>query len=380
MADSRLHQLSRSGSASGSTISRATCSTTGGLKRMMEEDAVVGVTSNPTIFQKAISQGDAYDEQLRELLGHETGREGDLPRARGARRRGGLRPAARRCGRAEGPGRLRLDRGRPDPRLRHRRHLRRGDAPARAGRPAEPLREDPRRRSRACRRSRTDRRRPQHQRHAHLLAAAPQRGDGGVHPRARAARRGRRRPAPVARSRASSSRASTPRPTSGSRRSAATTRSGKLAIANAKLAYQHYQQAFSGERWEALEAKGALQQRCLWASTSTKNPAYRDVLYVEELIGPDTVNTMPEETIQAFQDHGEVAATVRRDSTRPQLFEQLAAVGVDYDDVVRPGREAWRSSPTPSRSCSTASGEVRELLADPPPCGGRAGGAGLAGA
>src|SRR3954468_12466855 len=81
---------------------------------------------------------------------------------------------------------------------------------------------------------------------------------------------------------------------------------GKLAIANAKLAYQHYLEAFSGPRWEFLEGKGATKQRCLWASTSTKNPDYRDVIYVEELIGPVTVNTMPLETIKAFQDHGEV--------------------------------------------------------------------------
>ena len=81
---------------------------------------------------------------------------------------------------------------------------------------------------------------------------------------------------------------------------------GKLAVANAKLAYQNYKEIFSGERWEALAAKGATPQWCLWASTSTKNPEYRDVLYVEELIGPDTVNTMPRETIEAFQDHGVV--------------------------------------------------------------------------
>src|SRR5207245_4793482 len=74
---------------------------------------------------------------------------------------------------------------------------------------------------------------------------------------------------------------------------------GRLAIANAKLAYQNYLEAFSGERWAFLAAKGAHTQRCLWASTSTKNPAYRDVLYVEQLIGPETVNTMPQETIEA---------------------------------------------------------------------------------
>jgi len=109
---------------------------------------------------------------------------------------------------------------------------------------------------------------------------------------------------------------------------------GKLAIANAKLAYQHYLEAFSGPRWEFLAGKGARPQRCLWASTSTKNPAYRDVMYVEELIGPDTVDTMPPETIDAFQDHGEVALTLAKGVKKARaLFEGLAAVGVDVDDV-----------------------------------------------
>src|SRR5919197_4364351 len=100
---------------------------------------------------------------------------------------------------------------------------------------------------------------------------------------------------------------------------------GKLGIANAKLAYQNALAAFSGPRWEALGSKGATKQRCLWASTSTKNPEYRDVMYVEELIGPDTVNTMPEETIQAFQDHGRVAETLTQgvDEARKLLDEDL---------------------------------------------------------
>jgi transaldolase len=109
---------------------------------------------------------------------------------------------------------------------------------------------------------------------------------------------------------------------------------GQLAIANAKLAYQAWQELFAGARWEALAARGATPQRCLWASTSTKNPEYRDVLYVEELIGPETVNTMPRETIEAFQDHGEVRATLEEDvEGARELLDQLAAVGVDYADV-----------------------------------------------
>jgi transaldolase len=111
---------------------------------------------------------------------------------------------------------------------------------------------------------------------------------------------------------------------------------GRLGIANAKLAYRHFEEAFSGARWEFLEAKGASKQRPLWASTSTKNPAYRDVMYVEELIGPDTVDTMPPETLEAFADHGEVRGdTVREGVAEAELLlEELRAAGVDYDDVV----------------------------------------------
>jgi transaldolase len=109
---------------------------------------------------------------------------------------------------------------------------------------------------------------------------------------------------------------------------------GKLAVANAKLAYQNYKEIFSGDRWDALVEKGATPQWCLWASTSTKNPEYRDVLYVEELIGAGTVNTMPRETIEAFQDHGEVALTLEDGiDEAKQVFEQVAEAGVDYDDV-----------------------------------------------
>jgi transaldolase len=111
---------------------------------------------------------------------------------------------------------------------------------------------------------------------------------------------------------------------------------GKLAIANAKLAYQTYKEVFSGERWQKLADAGASAQRCLWASTSTKNPDYRDVLYVEELIGPDTVDTMPLETVDAFQDHGEVAPTLDQgvDEAR-DVLKKLEDAGIDYDDVTR---------------------------------------------
>jgi transaldolase len=111
---------------------------------------------------------------------------------------------------------------------------------------------------------------------------------------------------------------------------------GQLAVANARLAYQHYLGVFGDARWAYLTGKGARPQRCLWASTSAKNPAYRDVIYVEELIGPDTVNTMPLETVRAFQEHGEVkvGSLTQGAGEARRLLADLAAAGVDYDDVV----------------------------------------------
>ncbi len=109
---------------------------------------------------------------------------------------------------------------------------------------------------------------------------------------------------------------------------------GKIAIANAKVAYTLYEELFSGGRWQALAKTGARPQRLLWASTSTKNPAYPDVLYVDELIGPDTVNTAPPQTIEAFLDHGTVAITLTKDvdEARAQLAE-LAALGISMEAV-----------------------------------------------
>ena len=110
---------------------------------------------------------------------------------------------------------------------------------------------------------------------------------------------------------------------------------GKLAVANAKLAYQTYKEVFSGDRWEALADKGASVQRPLWASTSTKNPDYPDTIYVEELVGPETVNTMPRELIEAVLDHGNVRGnTIEEDlDGARKVFEDLKAAGIDYDDV-----------------------------------------------
>jgi transaldolase len=112
---------------------------------------------------------------------------------------------------------------------------------------------------------------------------------------------------------------------------------GKAAIANAQLAYEAYTEVFGGDRWKALAGAGAHPQRPLWASTSTKSPEFKDTIYVEELIAPGTVNTMPESVIHAFADHGET----RGDTITPafgdakKVFADLAAVGVDFDDVVK---------------------------------------------
>jgi transaldolase len=109
---------------------------------------------------------------------------------------------------------------------------------------------------------------------------------------------------------------------------------GRAAIANAKLAYRLFQSEIASPRWKALASKGATVQRPLWASTSTKNPAYRDVMYVEQLIGPDTVNTMPPQTIAAFRDHGIVARTVDANVDEAQrMIDTLERNGISMRDV-----------------------------------------------
>ena len=121
---------------------------------------------------------------------------------------------------------------------------------------------------------------------------------------------------------------------SDSERALLTSLKGKVAIANGKLTYQRYQRIFSGPRWEALAARGAQTQRVLWASTSTKNPAYRDVMYIEELIGPDTVNTMPPATIEAFRDHGQLRNSLAENVAGAQkTMDDLAKVGISIKEV-----------------------------------------------
>ena len=109
---------------------------------------------------------------------------------------------------------------------------------------------------------------------------------------------------------------------------------GKIAIANARIAYETFQEIFSGEIWLGLQAKGGRVQRPLWASTSTKNPAYRDVMYVEQSIGPHTINTLPMETLEAFADHGVVARTVDADpKAAHDIIRRFEALGFSLDKV-----------------------------------------------
>ena len=110
---------------------------------------------------------------------------------------------------------------------------------------------------------------------------------------------------------------------------------GRIAVANAKLAYARYQELFEGDAFAPLAVRGAQPQRVLWASTSTKNPAYQDTLYVDELVGPNTVNTMPPATVDAFRDHGVADATALTsdvDRARREI-QRLAELGIDFDQI-----------------------------------------------
>jgi transaldolase/glucose-6-phosphate isomerase len=110
---------------------------------------------------------------------------------------------------------------------------------------------------------------------------------------------------------------------------------GQVAIASAKLAYQHYRQVFGGARWEALAAQGAGTQRLLWASTGVKDPDYSDVRYVEELIGPETVNTVPPATLEAFCDHGVASSRLERDITAArEILEIVRLLGLPLEKIM----------------------------------------------
>ena len=336
MADSRLNQLSALGQSVWIDYLSRDLLRSGELARMIREDAVVGVTSNPTIFQKALAEGDGYDEQMREVLaGQDDLKEvflaleiKDVQDACDL-----LRPVWDATNGKDGYVSIEVD-----PTL----------AFDTDGTIAEAQRLH----------DQVDR--------PNCLVKIPATKDGLPAIEEMIARghninvtlifslrryeevveayhRGLERlvetggdPATVT-SVASFfvSRVDTEADRRLEEVGAPDELKGKLAIANAKLAYARYKELHSGERWQALQDKGAHTQRCLWASTSTKNPAYRDVMYVEELIGPETVDTMPQETIDAFEDHGETALTLEADLDEAhRVFEQIAEAGVDYDDVV----------------------------------------------
>jgi len=336
MADSRLHQLSALGQSVWIDYLSRRLLKTGELARLMKEEAVVGVTSNPTIFQKAIAEGDAYDDQMRTVLAEqEDPKEVFLALA--------IRDVQDACDLLrpvwdEGQGKDGYVSIEVDPNL----------AFDTDGTIAEARRLH----------DEVDRK--------NCFVKIPATKDGLLAIEEMIARgnninvtlifslqryaevveaylRGLERlvesggdPATVA-SVASFfvSRVDTEADRRLEEAGAPADLKGKLAVANAKLAYQRYKELFAGERWDKLREKGATTQRCLWASTSTKHPDYRDVMYVEDLIGPETVNTMPEETMDAFQDHGEVALTLERDLDEAhRVFERIAEAGVDYDDVV----------------------------------------------
>jgi transaldolase len=304
---------------------------------MMREDAVVGVTSNPTIFQKAISAGDAYDGQLREVLRHERDSK-EIFIQLASKDVGDALDLLRRVW-DEGGGRDGYVSIEVDPNLAYDTEATLAEAKRLhelidrpnlfvkipATKEGLPAIEEMISRGRSINVTLTF----SLGRYAEV-AEAYVRGlerlvDAGGDPGTVA-------------SVASFfvSRVDTEADRRLDEIGGHDELKGQLAVANAKLAYQRYKEIFAGERWKRLAEKGASAQRCLWASTSTKNPEYRDVLYVEELIGPLTVNTMPEETIQAFQDHGRVAETLEQglDEAR-RTFERLEEAGVDYDDVTQ---------------------------------------------
>ena len=337
MAESRLHKLSARGQSVWIDYLSRDLLETGELKRMMEEDAVVGVTSNPTIFQKALSQGTAYDEQLQELKEEGSAKEIFLRLAvQDVENALDLLAAVHEDNAEDGYVSIEVD---PtlayDTEATYKEAVRLHEWIDRPNlyvkipgtKPGLQAIED----CIAAGRSINVTLLFSLEMHSASMEAYL-RGlerfveSGGDPKKVRS----------VASFFVSRVDTETDKRLEAIGSEEALALRGKLAIANAKIAYENYLKAFSGPRWEALEAKGALPQRCLWASTSTKNPDYRDVLYVEELIGPHTVNTMPEETIKAFQDHGEVRGDTVLDGVDDahRLLDQLASVGIDYDDVV----------------------------------------------
>jgi transaldolase len=336
-AKSRLHELSELGQSVWIDSLSREWLRTGELARMIDEDAVVGVTSNPTIFEKAMSEGGWYDEQLREVLAEEDDLKEIFLRLAFDDIREACDLLRSAWDRTEGiDGRVSLE---VDPHLAHETEATIEEAqrfhdtvdrpnlyvkiPAtQAGLPAI---EEMIARGKSINVTLIF----SLQRYAEVA-------DAYIRGLERLVEAGGDPSQVVSVASFFVSRVDTETDKRLDAIGGHEHLKGRLAVANAKLAYERYKEIFRGPRWEPLAVKGATPQRCLWASTSTKNPEYRDVMYIEELIGPETVNTMPKETIEAFQDHGIVRPTLEEglDEAR-QLFQELAQAGVDYDDVTR---------------------------------------------
>jgi transaldolase len=336
MAESRLHDLSAHGvSVWMDSLSREMLDT-GELARLMEEDAVVGVTSNPTIFQKALATGDWYDDELRAVAAETDDpieqfislAEADIRLACDL-----MRPVWERTGGVDGYVSLEVDptiaydrQAQYDQAIRFHREVDRPNLYVKipGTEPGLGAIEDCIADGRSINVT---------------LIFSLERYAAVVEAYLRGLERLLAAGGEATRVRSVASFFVSRVDTEADRRLDEVGRpelKGKLAIANAKLAYEHWQGVCASDRWKALASQGGLPQRCLWASTSTKNPEYRDVMYVEDLIGPDVVNTMPAETIRAFQDHGVVRPSTLAeglDEAR-ELLVQLAEAGVDYDDVV----------------------------------------------
>src|SRR3954452_18619831 len=337
MSKSPLHELSDLGQSVWiDSLSREMIES-GELKRLIDEDAVVGVTSNPTIFQKAFDSGDSYDDQMRELMdGEDDDREvffrvavTDVQNACDI-----LRPTW-----DEGNGRDGWVSLEVDPNIAF---------------DTEKTIEDARRLNKMVDRPNLFIKIPATEPglkaiEETIAAGIPvnvtlifslHRPRDVIHAYTRAVRRfvdGGGDPSRLA-SVASFfvSRVDTEADKRLDRLGGHDDLKGKLAIANAKLAYQTYQEVFSSPEWEALEAKGATKQRCLWASTGVKNPDYKDTVYVEELVGPDTVNTMPRELVEAVADHGDIRGDTLLENVEEasRVLDAFESAGIKYDEVV----------------------------------------------
>jgi transaldolase len=339
MAESRLQQLSKLGQSVWIDYLSRRLIHEGELEELMRDHAVVGVTSNPTIFQKAIAEGDAYDDQIRELSSeHDDPKEIFWQLAKDDIRDACdvLRPIWDEGNGKDGWVSLEVD-----PNLAHDTEKTKSEA-----RRLHDLVDRP---------------------NLYIKIPATQEGLQAIEDTiadgipvnvtlifsleryrevAQAYIRGVKRfvdgggdPSGKLASVASFfvSRVDTEADKRLDEVGGHDELKGTLAIANAKLAYKNYQEIFSTPEWKELEAKGASKQRCLWASTSTKNPEYRDILYVEELVGPETVNTMPRETIDATEDHGEIRGDTLLEDVEgaSKTLDAFEAAGVSYDEVVQ---------------------------------------------